>query len=437
MAAVPDGGGAEAIPDGRQAGQAGIDAALSGRAWVKTLAAAWLAQFASMIGFSFAMPFLPFYLRELGVHGETAQRYWSGFVISAPAFTMMLVAPLWGVLADRVGRKLMVMRAMFGGAAVLALMGAAGSPWTILFLRLVQGGITGTVSATNALVSSVAPRGRAGFSLGLMQTAIFAGNSVGPLLGGVSADAFGYPATFFAAGGFLLAGGLLMAVLADEGPAHPRAAPATTAGSRDGLWSVLATPGFSAVVGLILLLQFAGTVLGPVFPLYVESLLIDKLTVNTDTGRLIAVTAVSAAVVAVPVGWAADRIGSRRILVLGTLLSGVLLVPQAFVTGIGALYLLRIALGFAVGAIGPAMGSFVNRAVPRSSQGRAFGIVQSASALGFGLGPVAGGVMGALVGLRAPFVAVGVLQVLCALLAWMALGRAETALKDGRRPGGD
>ena len=380
-----------------------------------------------MTGICFAIPFLPFYLRKLGVQGEAAQRYWSGLLISAPALMMILTAPLWGMLADRVGRKLMVMRAMFGGAVVVGLMGVAGSPWALLALRLLQGGITGTVSATNALVSSVSPRRRAGFGLGLMQTAIYAGSSIGPLLGGISADTLGYAPTFWIAGGFLLIGGIVVAALADEGPAHPRAMLGRGAASEEGLWAVLAKPGFVTIVGLVFLLQFAGTVLGPVFPLYVEALVTDKLHVNTDTGKLMAVTAISAALVAVPIGLVADRIGPRKVLVLGTLFSGVFMIPQAFVSRIGSLYVFRIAVGLAAGAIGPAMGGFVNRAVRRASQGKAFGIVQSAGSFGFGLGPLAGGALGATFGLRAPFVVVGALQVLFAMVAWRALGRVEAA----------
>ncbi|KPK79252.1 MAG: hypothetical protein AMJ81_13570 [Phycisphaerae bacterium SM23_33] len=400
---------------------------LSRRAWIRTLVAGWVAQFVCMTGFSFAMPFLPFYLRELGVQGQAAQSYWSGLVIAAPALMMMLTAPLWGSLADRVGRKPMVLRAMFGAAATIALMGAAGSPGMLLVLRMLQGGISGTVSATNAMVSSVSPRSRAGFSLGLMQTAIFAGSSLGPLIGGMAADALGYAPTFYLAAGLPLLGGIVIAVLADEGPASPRAAPAASAASPQGLWAVLAMPGFAVVVGLVVLLYFANTLAGPLFPLYVESLVLDKLRVNTDTGRLIAVTAVSAALVAIPMGWLADRVGPRKVLVLGTLFSGAFMVPQAFVSELGTLYVLRVGLGLAAGAIGPAMGGFVNRAVPRASQGKAFGIVQSASSLGFGLGPLAGGAMGATLGLRAPFIVVGALQASFALAAWALLGKAEAA----------
>jgi DHA1 family multidrug resistance protein-like MFS transporter len=401
--------------------------ALSGRAWISTLVSVWFAQLACMTGFAFAFPFMPFYIRDLGVEGESAQRYWAGIVTAAPALTMMLTAPLWGVLADRYGRKLMVMRAMFGGAVVIGLMGLAGSVWVLLALRLVQGCLTGTVSATNALVSGVTPRRRVGFSLGLIQTAVFAGSAIGPLVGGMCADRVGYAATFLVAGGFLLAGGVLVAALAKEPARDPHPATATVAPQAEGLWSVLMRPGFAVVIGTVFLLQFAGTVLGPVFPLYVETLVRDKSVVNTETGRLLSVTALCAACAAVPLGWVSDRLGPRRILVLGTLVSGLLMFPQAYVHQVGNLYALRVALGFALGGIGPAMGGFVNRAVPRASQGKAFGVVQSATSLGFGMGPVVGGAVGALFGLRAPFIAVGAMQAVFAAVAWVVLRRVEAA----------
>ncbi|HOX37909.1 MAG TPA: MFS transporter [Candidatus Brocadiia bacterium] len=400
---------------------------LAGHAWVRTLTAAWFAQFASIAGFAFAMPFLPFYLAQLGVHGAVAQRYWSGLIGSAPAVTMMLVAPFWGIAADRYGRKLMVMRAMFSGAVVVALMGAVGSPVTLLVLRFMQGALTGTISATNAMVSGVSPRKRAGFSLGLMQSAVFLGNCVGPLLGGMFADAYGYSATFYMAGAFLLLGGIVIAALAQDSPLPPREPDGRNGKSEVGILSVLATPGFVIIIGVVFLLQFAGTVLSPVFPLFVESLVHDSSAVNTHTGRLIAVTAISAALVAVPIGWLSDRIGPRNVLAAGTLLSGCLMLPQAFVTQLTTLYEIRIALGLAAGAIGPAMGGFVNRAVPRSSQGKAFGIVQSASSFGFALGPFTGGALGAEFGLRAPFVVVGTLQIVFGIGAWIALGRLSAA----------
>jgi MFS transporter, DHA1 family, multidrug resistance protein len=116
--------------------------------WKSTLVASWLAQICSIMGFAIVIPFLPFYVRELGVTDEKAVLLWSGWGLSTSVgLTMALVSPLWGLLADRHGRKMMVMRSMFGGVLVLGLMGLVQNVYQLLALRILQGVLTGTVTA--------------------------------------------------------------------------------------------------------------------------------------------------------------------------------------------------------------------------------------------------------------------------------------------------
>jgi DHA1 family multidrug resistance protein-like MFS transporter len=396
---------------------------------------------AAISGFSFCMTFMRLYLRdELGLTDDAERAWWTGIIQAAPGFVMVFSAPLWGMAADRIGRKLMVMRAMFGGALVVALMGLARTPGALLALRLGQGALTGTVTASAALVASVSPAARAGFSLGLMQAAIFAGMTAGPLLGGICADALGYRATFFIAAGMLFCGGALIALLAEEGPSHPRAgASADDADPRgEGLWGVLARPGFVVVAGLVLVMNLSRTVAAPIFQEFVEILVEEKDAVNASTGVLVAVTSGLAALTSVSVGWLADRGLHVAMLVAATVLSGLLCLPQACVETVGSLFALRVAIGVTSGAIGPAMGRFVHLAAPRSCHGKAYGLVQSASSMGIAMGPVAGGLFNAWLtqaydtefGLRMPFVLTGAMQVVVGLGAWFLLRRR------GRRPSG-
>ena len=184
------------------------EGALDHRTWRRTLASAWVAQALALVGFSFCTPFTRLYLRdELGVVDPIARARWAGYISAALPIVMFFSAPLWGIVADRVGRKVMVMRAMFGGALVVGLIGAATSPWHLLFLRMVQGALTGTITASAALVSAVTPGTRIGFSMGLMQSAVFAGMAIGPLVGGTCIDSLGYRPTFFIAAAMLAAGG--------------------------------------------------------------------------------------------------------------------------------------------------------------------------------------------------------------------------------------
>ena len=141
--------------------------------WRSTLFVMFIAQLLSIVGFAFVLPFIPFYIREIGVTDEKLVPIWAGILMAASSLTMTIFAPIWGWLSDRYGRKLMVERAMFAGAIITMVMGMIGNVYQLLFLRLLSGVFTGTISASIALVSSVLPGTRLGFGLGLMQVAVF------------------------------------------------------------------------------------------------------------------------------------------------------------------------------------------------------------------------------------------------------------------------
>jgi DHA1 family multidrug resistance protein-like MFS transporter len=130
--------------------------------------------------------------------------------MAAPALGMVIVSPLWGFLADRVGRKPMIERALFGGSIVVCLMASAVNIYQLLFLRLLQGSLTGTVAACTALISASSPSKKMGFSLGLLQTGVFLGSFLGPLLGGISADIFGFRNSFRITAALLFISGWLI-----------------------------------------------------------------------------------------------------------------------------------------------------------------------------------------------------------------------------------
>ncbi|MCD6034014.1 MAG: major facilitator superfamily 1, partial [Thermomicrobiales bacterium] len=156
-----------------------------------TLYAVWAGQLLALIGFSSRVPFLPFYLGDLGVGDVSGQALWSGAINAAGAAAMAVTAPIWGFLADRYGRKPMLLRGLFGGAGIVMLMGFANSPWQLLGLRVLEGMLTGTVAAATALIATSAPKRRLGYALGMVQTAVFAGAAAGPLFGGYAYDSIG------------------------------------------------------------------------------------------------------------------------------------------------------------------------------------------------------------------------------------------------------
>jgi DHA1 family multidrug resistance protein-like MFS transporter len=139
--------------------------------WRRILYVSFVAQTLSLIGFSFVFPFLPLYIQTLGVHGR-AVPLWSGVISFGLSIAMALVAPVWGTLADRYGRKPMVVRAMAGGVVTTGLLIIAPNVWVVLLLRILQGILAGSVAASQALVASVTPREEMAFSMGLMQAAV-------------------------------------------------------------------------------------------------------------------------------------------------------------------------------------------------------------------------------------------------------------------------
>ncbi|HLF80559.1 MAG TPA: MFS transporter, partial [Anaerolineales bacterium] len=180
------------------------------QSWQRTLYIVFFAQLMTAVGFSSIFPFLPLYVESLGTSTSLSLELLAGLVFSAQAFTMMLASPIWGALADRYGRKVMVERAAFGGAVLLLMMAYVRSAEQLVALRAIQGFVTGTLAASNALVAASVPRERTGYAMGLLQTALGTGVAVGPLIGGAAADAFGYRAAFYLTAALLFLAGLLV-----------------------------------------------------------------------------------------------------------------------------------------------------------------------------------------------------------------------------------
>src|SRR4051794_21716764 len=177
--------------------------------WERT---AWICsatQFFTLVGFGLGLPFLPMYVQELGVTQRAEVALWSGVISGSAALTMAVLAPVWGVLADRYGRKPMLVRAMLGGAVVVGAMGFVGDVWQLEVVRLIQGAVTGSQAAAAALVAASTPSSHIGFALGLVSTAVQVGNTIGPVVGGVAVDSLGFRGSFLIGAVLLLIGGLM------------------------------------------------------------------------------------------------------------------------------------------------------------------------------------------------------------------------------------
>src|SRR5699024_2116059 len=189
--------------------------------WKRTLYGVWAAQILVIMGFSMRGPFLPGFFGELGVETPEGQAYWTGLMLSLGAGMMAFTSPIWGAVADRFGRKPMLVRAQFAAATTITLAAFVTSPWQMLVLRLVEGAMTGTVAAATALIAVSMPKDRLGYGAGMVQTAVISGSALGPLLGGVLADYLGYRETFVVSGMMALAAGIITLFIVQENFVRP------------------------------------------------------------------------------------------------------------------------------------------------------------------------------------------------------------------------
>lgn len=392
--------------------------------WKKTLYIMFFAQLITAVGFSSIFPFLPLYVQNLGSSSGLSIELLSGLVFSSQAFTMMLVSPFWGSLADRLGRKLMVERALFGGSVLLFMMAFAQNAEQLVLLRAIQGMVSGTVSAANALVAAQAPRERAGYAMGLIQVAMGAGVALGPLLGGLIADHFGYAAAFYVTGVMLLLAGLLVMFGVQESFSPP-AKTAQPAPFYAQWRSILAAPGVSVAYLLRFLSQLGVNMLTPIAPLFVQALMADPASVNTTTGLVVGVSSASTTASAVYLGRLGDRVGHRRIIIISAPVAVGLYALHSLVTASWQLLALQALVGVAIGGIAPSISALLARFTRRGQEGVVFGLDNSINSGARSLAPLIGSGVALWFSLRATFVATAVIFALMGVLAAQSLPVAQ------------
>ncbi|HUV06419.1 MAG TPA: MFS transporter, partial [Spirochaetia bacterium] len=189
--------------------------------WQRNLTVSWITQIISLTGFNFVLPFLPYYIQELGVKSTVELNTWVGLISSAPALLMGIMAPIWGFLADKLGRKLMILRAMLGGSIIISLMGVARNVETVFILRCLQGLFTGSITASATLIAAGTPDDKLSFSLGFLSSSNFIGLSIGPLIGGLLAEFLGFRTTIFSGAALIFVGFLMVLFFIREAETTP------------------------------------------------------------------------------------------------------------------------------------------------------------------------------------------------------------------------
>lgn len=383
--------------------------------WQRNLAVLWFAEFTAIFGFSFCFPFLPLYLRDLGVHSQNELAVWAGLSGGASGFALAVSSPIWGAIADRYGRKSMLVRAMIGGGITVLVMGFARGPVDVVVLRFVQGLSSGTVAAATALVATGTPRHKVGWALGILSSSIATAGAVGPALGGIVSAYSHNLRVLFIGGGLLLLVSTLPVLLLVREPAYERRTAATTPAlavlrqARSGT--------LSAIVVLLVAQGFLQMSFSAFQPLVALRILAHAGNdVNTITGVTFGAIGLASAVAAVVYSGAAKRFGYLQVAIIAAVLMGLAEVTCGIVPSPITIVFAGAVAGFAYGALQPAVSSMIGLESPAVVQARVFGLAASATALGFGIGPVLGGTAAAETGLTVGLAIAAVLGVVVAVL---------------------
>ncbi|MFN8526475.1 MAG: MFS transporter [Chloroflexota bacterium] len=386
----------------------------AGTPWIRILAVLWFAQIGSELGFSFALPFQPLYIQELGVTDVGEAAIWAGLITGVFSVAMAIMGPVWGAVADRFGHKLMIQRALFGASLVTSAAAFVQTPEQLLALRVLHGLLTGVVTAIATLVTLTTPRQYLASALGLLQSAMFVGISLGPALGGAFADSYGLRSGFIVSGCVLFSIGLMVTFFVPSLPttrqtgASQKAMPGARLLSREVIIVLL----------LMAIVRFANAAPQPILPFFVKDLLTTDESVATMVGIILAGSGLVASGAAILCGRVVARFGLRATLI-GCMAFAMVISPfHSLVSTVWQLLVLRLFASVAIGAAQPALQTLLTELTPSGRRGAAFGLLTTTNALGGGGGPLMASFVAAGFGIPAVFTAIAPVFGLGAWSVW-------------------
>ncbi len=393
--------------------------------WKVNLISVWFGCFFTGLAISQILPFLPLYVSQLGVSSHEALSMWSGLTFSVTFLVSAIVSPMWGSLADRKGRKLMLLRASLGMAIAILLQAFATNVWQLFLLRALMGLTSGYIPNAMALVASQVPRERSGWAISTLSTAQISGVIGGPLMGGFLADHVGLRAVFLITAVLLVISFLVTLFLIKEG-----ARPTTSKTERLSGKAVFASLPYPwLMISLFIttmVIQLCNGSVGPILALFIQSMAPESANIAFLSGMIAAVPGISALMSAPRLGKLGDRIGTGRILMATLIVAVVLFFAMSFVTTPFQLGVLRFLLGFADGAMLPAVQTLLIKYSSDRVTGRIFGYNQSFMYLGNVAGPLMGAAVSAMAGFRWVFAATAVVVLLNIIqLAWAMRHRRQ------------
>lgn len=386
--------------------------------WKRTVYISLVCVFCIAFGVSQLAPILPLYFHDLGVQTPEAMSLWSGLATGATYIIVCIAAPFWGRIADKRGRKITLIRSSFGMALCNILIAFQTTPEGVVLIRLIQGLVSGFYSASITLIASESPIERTGWALGLLASANLAGSLIGPLLGGYIADTVGIRNDFIIVGIIMSLAGLLAAVFIHE-DYKPKANVEKLSISK--LKEQI--PEFNSVIALCVasfIYAICIMSLQPVISVYIKGIVpSDTENLAFIAGAVFSAMGIAQLMSSSPLGKLVDKIGPRKVLVISLIYVGILNIPQAYVSDVYQLAIIRFLQGFGLGGMLPALNTYLSSKTPREFTGQVFSYNQSCLFFGYFLGSIGGASLMAWLGFTTLFWVSGGLFIISAL--WIGL----------------
>ena len=382
--------------------------------WKRTVYISLVCVFCTAFGVSQLAPILPLYFHDLGVQTPEAMSLWSGLATGATYIIVCLAAPFWGRVADKKGRKITLIRSSFGMALCNILIAFQTTPEGVVLIRLVQGLVSGFYSASITLIASESPIERTGWALGLLASANLAGSLIGPLLGGYIADTVGIRNDFIIVGTLMGLAGVLATIFIHENYVpQPNPEKLSIRKLKEQI------PEFNSIVALCVasfIYAICIMSLQPVISVYIKGIVpSDTEKLAFIAGAVFSAMGIAQLMSSSPLGKLVDKIGPRKVLVVSLIYVGILNIPQAYVSDVYQLAIIRFLQGFGLGGMLPALNTYLSSKTPREFTGQVFSYNQSCLFFGYFLGSVGGASLMAWLGFTTLFWVSGGLFIISAL----------------------
>lgn len=380
---------------------------LSEDSWQRNLFFVALSQFIAMVGMSSFVPFMPLFVVDLGVTDPQTAKFWSGMVFAGPYFLSIVFVPFWGYLGDKYGKKLMLIRAIFGLTIAVFLMGFSQNIYHFFLLRVLQGAISGMVAAALTFTASNTPFEKTGYAIGILSSFQSAGNIVGPLFGGMISDLLGFRFTFIFVASLIFISGILVWYFVKEN--NTSIINEKELGFIRNLKSASSSKIILFLMLLLVLAQAGIQFTNPIFPFFLEKLHTPQQILSTVTGIFVGIVGLMSIFFAPYWGRRNDNKDYRKTLGVSTAVIGVAGILHIFMPHYLLLFPLRLIIGIFYAAVIPTLYSAMNKYSTESNRGSVMGLASSANLFGSLIAFVSCGVVSSLFGLEITFVLSGLI----------------------------